>query len=126
MIKKIPSLRITAAHNYMVDYPSINYTLFNQSLNETSKFALSDVPIYYNSIPAAYGWWYLFDDNGLTNNLIYDVNHNGRYHLYFKGLKYLSNISDLWYMNSILVGYNNNTNPIFGKNISAVSLQSFA
>jgi len=126
MIAKIPSLRITGAHSYMVDYPSGDYTLFSQPLNETAQFAFSDVPIYENSIPFAYGRWYLFEDNGLTNNLIYDISHNGRYHLYFKGLKYLSNISDLWYMNSILVGYNNNPNPIFGKNISAVSLQSFA
>lgn len=126
MIAKIPSLRITEAHGYLFDYPITDYTLFNQSLNTTAEFSYSDIPIYENNIPFVYGKWYRFDDNGLTNNLLYDTNLNGRYHFHFKGLKYLSNISDLWYMNSILVGYNNLPGPIFNKNITAVSLQSFA
>lgn len=127
MISKVPSLRITGSHFYLVGYDvSGDYTLFNQSLNETGAFVYSDTPVYENNIPNAYGRWYLFDESVLNNNLIYDINHNGRYHFKFDGLKCLSNISDLWYMNSILVGYNGSKNPVQSKNISAVSLQSFA
>jgi len=126
MIKKIPFLRLATGYPYLVSYPNTDYTLFNQSLNECANITYIDTRVYETDIPGAYGRYYSFEDSGLDNNIVYDINHNGRYHFQFKGLKYLSNISDLWYMNAVLIGYNNSPPPINNKDASGVSLQSFA
>ena len=125
MLTKLPFLKVIGSP-YVYDHPSIGYDLFNAPLNTIAEQTLSDNPVYYNDIPRAYGRWYGFDESSLNENLVYDIMHNGRYHFRMKGLKYLSNISDLWFMNSILIGYNSNSSPVLGKEISAVSLQSFA
>lgn len=126
MIKKIPSLAVIGS-TYLNDYPEPDYTLFREPLVETGDYTIIDTVIYENNIPSAYGRWYRFEDNGLNKNLVYDDMHSGRYHFHLRGLKYLSNISDLWYMNAILVGYDSKTtNPVQSKKASGVSMQSFA
>jgi hypothetical protein len=126
MITELPILKITRAHPYLTDDEDGTEELFNQSLNETAKFTSIDTPIYFNEIPA-YARYYEFVLPSVDKNIVYDTTHNGRFHFLFKGLKYYPNISDLWYMNAMLIGYQGNTtNPILQKKVSGVSLQSFA
>ncbi len=126
MITELPILKITGAHPYLTDDEDGTRELFNQSLNETSNFTTIDTPIYYNEI-LMYARSYEFLLPAVNENIVYDTTLNGRFHFLFKGLKYYANISDLWYMNAILIGYQGNTtNPILQKKVSGVSLQSFA
>jgi hypothetical protein len=122
MITRLPNLKLSG-HGYLIDYPVVDYTLFNQSLNETAEYVAIDTGVYYSEFDT-YGKYYLFEESEI-DNLVYDATHNGRFHFKLKGLKYYSNISDLWYMNSILIGYNNRPEIIYKNDVAAVSLQSF-
>lgn len=127
MITELPILRITAGHPYLTDDTAGTAELFNQSLNETSQYSYMPTPVYFNEIQSGYGRYYQFELPTINENLVYNTTHNGRFHFLFKGLKYYANISDLWYMNSVLVGYDLSvSNPINQKKGTGVSLQSFA
>jgi len=101
--------------------------IFNAQLNALAFLDYVPPSIYYNYTSTdGYGGWYNFEESPLTDNLIYSQNHNGRFHFLFEGLKYYSNISDLWYMNCVLGGYKSGDNPIQQKKIYTASKQSFA
>lgn len=122
MIIKSPLLKITTAYPYLNDEGDI--TLFNQSLQDTSKNVQTDTPLFFNLIVPGYSRWFNFEYGDIDKNLIYKQDHNGRYHLLFRGLKYYLNVSDVWYMTALFAG-SNPTQP-FGKDLNGVPLQSFA
>lgn len=127
MITNLAQLSLRSSP-YLNDDDNGTSTLFNQSLNETSDSKWLTRSIYFNEIiNGAYGNAYIFREPVVNDNIVYDITHNGRFHLMFKGLKYYMNISDLWYMNAMLVGYDLSfQDPISQKLVTGVSLQSFA